>query len=86
MQDDQKTQKLLDRLFGAGAAQRLLLSPKETSVLIGRAEQTLANERFEGRGLPYVKWGRSIKYRLSDILAEIEARIVNPGTRQEGSE
>ncbi len=80
MQDDQKTQKLLD-LFGAGASRRLLLSPKETSVLIGRAEQSLANDRCTRRGMRYVRWGRSIKYRISDILAEIEARTIDPEGR-----
>ncbi|MBM4289453.1 MAG: hypothetical protein FJ135_15140 [Deltaproteobacteria bacterium] len=78
MRDDDKTQKLLDCLFGEGATRRLLFSPKETAILIGRAEQSLANDRFEGRGLPYVKLGRSVKYKISDILAEIEARTVDP--------
>ena len=75
MKENQKIQ------LGSDVSRRLLLSPRETSVMIGRAEQTLANERFEGRGLPYVKWGRAVKYRLSDILAEIEARTINPDRR-----
>jgi hypothetical protein len=70
--------------LGSGAPRRLLFSPRETSVMIDRAEQTLANERFEGRGLPYVKWGRAVKYRLSDILAEIEARTIDPEAKQAG--
>jgi len=83
MREDQRDQKLIDNLFGADAPRRLLFSPRETAILIGRAEQTLANERFEGKGLRYVRWGRSIKYRLSDILAEIEARTIDPETRRE---
>jgi hypothetical protein len=70
--------------LGSDVPRRLLLSPRETSVMIGRAEQTLANERFEGRGLPYVKWGRAVKYRLSDILAEIEARTIDPEAQRAG--
>lgn len=81
MREDQG--KLLDSLLGSGASRRLLFSPKETSILIGRAEQTLANDRFTGRGLPYIKWGRSIKYNLADILAHIEARRVDPEARRE---
>ena len=77
MKEDQEIQ------LGSGMPRRLLFSPRETSVMIGRAEQTLANERFEGRGLPYVKWGRAVKYRLSDILAEIEARTIDPEGRRE---
>jgi hypothetical protein len=78
VKEDQKIQ------IGSGATHRLLFSPRETSVMIGRAEQTLANERFEGSGLPYVKWGRAVKYRLSDILAEIEARTIDPEARRAG--
>ena len=72
------------KLVSGVVPRRLLFSPRETSVMIGRAEQTLANERFEGRGLPYVKWGRAVKYRFSDILAEIEARTINPEARRAG--
>ena len=70
--------------LGSGAPHRLLFSPRETSVMIDRAEQTLANERFEGRGLPYVKWGRAVKCRLSDILAEIANRTIDPQARRAG--
>jgi predicted DNA-binding transcriptional regulator AlpA len=55
-----------------------LLNDQETSQLIGRARQTLANDRSARRGLPYIKIGRSIRYRLSDVLAFIEARRINP--------
>jgi len=82
MHDEQKNQILLDSLLGSGASRRLLFSPRETSILIGRAEQTLANDRFAGRGLPYVRWGRSIKYKLADILAHIEARRIDPEAHQ----
>ncbi len=78
MKENQEIQLVSD------VPRRLLLSPRETSVMIGRAEQTLANERFEGRGLPYVKWGRAVKYRLSDILVEIEARTIDPEARRAG--
>ena len=78
MKENQKIQ------LGSGAPHRLLFSPRETSVMIDRAEQTLANERFEGRGLPYVKWGRAVKYRLSDILAEIANRTIDPQARRAG--
>jgi 3-deoxy-D-manno-octulosonate 8-phosphate phosphatase KdsC-like HAD superfamily phosphatase len=78
MRDDQELQVLLDKLFGSAASRRLLLSGKEVSVLTGRAEQTLANDRTARRGLPYVKLGRSVKYLFSDVLAHIKARRIDP--------
>jgi len=84
MPDDQKTQELLNIIFGPGTSRRLLFSPKETSELIGRAEQSLANDRFEGRGLPYVKWNRSVKYHLVDILTHIKAHRIDPSRRESG--
>jgi hypothetical protein len=64
-----------------GVPRRLFLSPKETSLLIGRAEQSLANDRCAGRGLPYVKLGRSVRYKISDVLAYTEARRIDPEAR-----
>lgn len=78
MADEHEIQVLLAKLLGSGATRRFLLSPKEVSKLIGRAEQTLANERSTRRGLAYVKIGRSVRYRLADVLAYIEARRIDP--------
>lgn len=84
MSDDRELQLLLDKLLGSGVPRRFLLSPKEVAKLIGRAEQTLANERSTRRGLPYVKIGRSIRYKLADVLSYAEARRVDPEARREG--
>jgi hypothetical protein len=54
------------------------LPPGEVSKLIDRAPQTLANDRFLGRGIPYVKIGRLVRYRLSDVLAYCEAHKITP--------
>ena len=50
----------------------------EVSRLIGRAVQTLRNDRFLGKGLPYVKFGRSVRYALSDVASFMESRKITP--------
>ena len=37
---------------------------------------TLRNDRHLGRGIPYVKIGRSVRYRLDDVIAYMEAHKV----------
>jgi excisionase family DNA binding protein len=57
-----------------------LLSRKEAAKFLGVAEDTLAiwacNKRY---ALPYVKIGRLVKYKLSDLNAFIESRTQNGG-------
>jgi len=78
MAGEQEVQVMLDKLLGSGATHRFLLTPREVSKLIGRAEQTLANERSTRRGLPYVKIGRSVRYKLADVVSYAEARRIDP--------
>jgi predicted DNA-binding transcriptional regulator AlpA len=42
---------------------------------------TLRNDRHKGRGIPYVKIGRSVRYRLDDVIAYMEAHKVNTDPR-----
>jgi len=53
------------------------LSPKEVKELTGRGIQTLANERSRGEGIPFYRVGRSIKYRMPDVLNYMENCRVN---------
>lgn len=78
MKENQEIQLLLDKLLGSDVQRRLLLTPREVSKLLKRAEQTLANDRFARRGLPYVKIGRSVRYKLMDVLALVESRYIDP--------
>ena len=58
-----------------------LLTRKEAAELLGTTEGTLAvwpyNKRYD---LPMGKIGRLVKYRLSDLMAFIDARTV-PGNK-----
>ena len=40
--------------------------------------QTLRNWRFQGKGIPYVKAGRSVRYQYQDVITYMEERIVTP--------
>lgn len=55
-----------------------LLSRQEAAAFLGVSVSTLAvwacNKRY---GLPVVKMGRLVKYRLSDLIAFIERRTLN---------
>ncbi len=44
------------------------LTEKEVSKMTGRAEQTLRNDRTKRKGIPYCKAGRSVRYRLDDVM------------------
>ena len=41
---------------------------REVSAITGLAEQTLANQRFNGKGIPYHKVGRAVRYYLPEVF------------------
>lgn len=45
----------------------LFLTPEQTSEAIGRAVITLSKDRLDGKGIPYIKNGRSIRYSVTKI-------------------
>lgn len=49
------------------------LTDKEVSGITGRAVQTLRNDRNLGKGIPYSKTGRMVRYNLDDVRAFMEA-------------
>jgi Helix-turn-helix domain len=52
----------------------------EASRLLGQAVQTLRNHRHLGKGCPYIRHGRSIRYLVSDIRQyNLGHRIVPKG-------
>lgn len=57
-----------------------LLTPQEASTILAIEPATLEVWRCTRRVvLPYVKVGRSVRYRASDLAAFIESRTVNQG-------
>jgi len=52
-----------------------LLTEKEVAQLRHQSIRTLQAERLKGGGCPYVKLGRSVRYRRSDVLKFIESNL-----------
>ena len=52
-----------------------LLDEHEVARMLKRSVKTLRNDRSLGRGPRYVRVGRSVRYRLEDVLAYISSRI-----------
>ena len=47
----------------------VVLDERETSVITGQSQKTLEGWRNRGQDLPFLKLGRRVRYRLSDVLA-----------------
>lgn len=54
------------------------IDEKEVSKIIKRALPTLRNDRHYGRGIPYSKIGRSVRYETRDVIAFMRARRIEP--------
>jgi len=52
------------------------LNEQEVSQLIGRALSSLRNDRYLRRNLPFVKFGKSVRYRYDDVISFMEARKI----------
>lgn len=50
----------------------------EVAELTGIAVQSLRNHRSIGRGFPYRKYGKSVRYFLPEILAIMESHRIDP--------
>ena len=56
------------------------LTEKQVSESTGLSQKTLSQHRWKSTGLPYSKFGRSIRYKLDDVLAFLEAGRIEPET------
>lgn len=52
-----------------------LLTERQAAAFRGQSVKTLQNERVRGDGCPYVKLGRSVRYRRRDLVAFVEAHL-----------
>lgn len=53
-----------------------LLWPEEVAEMLGVPIGTLANWRYQGRGSAFVKVGRHIRCRRTDVAGWIDAHVV----------
>jgi Helix-turn-helix domain len=58
-----------------------LLTESEAARLRRQSIRTLQAERLRGDGCPFVKLGRSVRYRRSDLLRFIEANVKTSTTK-----
>lgn len=56
---------------------RFWMNEQQVAELTGRALSTLRNERHLGRGIPYCKIGRSIRYASDDVDSFMDGRRVS---------
>jgi predicted DNA-binding transcriptional regulator AlpA len=50
-----------------------LLSDRDVQEITGRARSTLQKDRVTGSGIPFIRMGRLVRYRQSDVRAYIES-------------
>jgi len=50
-----------------------LLNQKQYCELTGKADSTAEQDRLYGRGAPFIRMGRSIRYRLDDVVDWLES-------------
>lgn len=48
------------------------VNEKKVAEITGFSLQTLRNDRHTGKGIPYTKRGRSVRYRLDEVLGYME--------------
>ena len=58
--------------------EKKFINENEVSRITGLSVQTLRNWRFQGKGIPYVKAGRSVRYLYQDVIAYMEDRKILP--------
>lgn len=52
---------------------------KQVCALLGIGESSLAQDRYLSQGLPYIKIGKRVRYRRTDVVAFLEANRVEVG-------
>jgi predicted DNA-binding transcriptional regulator AlpA len=61
------------RGFHEGPVLDQLLSDRDVEKITGRARSTLQKDRLAGTGIPFVRIGRLVRYRQSDVAAFLDA-------------
>lgn len=52
------------------------LKEQEVARITRRALSTLRNERSKGKGIPYFKIGRAVRYSLEDVVQWMESKRI----------
>ena len=54
------------------------LTEAQLSEILGRSVYTIQKDRCYKRGVPYIKVGHNVRYRLGDVLNYIKACRIDP--------
>ena len=57
----------------------VFITEQEAAAILSKAVQSMRNERHQGRGLPYYKVGRSVRYFKPEVYQQIRANRIEPG-------
>lgn len=60
------------------AEENRALTSVEAAAFLGSTKATLENWRHKGCGPAYIRQGRSIRYRLADLIAFQESHKITP--------
>jgi excisionase family DNA binding protein len=52
----------------------ILLTDHQVAEITGRSRKTLQKDRVYGGGLPFIRFGRAVRYRLSDVQAWVASQ------------
>lgn len=53
----------------------VLWTPRQAADYLGKSESFLENDRWKGPTIPYIKVGRAVRYRASDVMAYLERNV-----------
>jgi hypothetical protein len=79
----QKTRIELAAEFVALALESLATTA-QTAAYLNCSEALLERRRWDGTGIPYLKIGRAVRYRKSDVLAYLEGKSRTSTTKAAG--
>ncbi len=69
-------QKIANSPSPSGQIEEVFLTERQLAARHQRSAKTLRNARVYGRYIKFVRIGRSIRYRLSDVLAYEQANLL----------
>lgn len=52
------------------------LTEAEVSEITGRAVSTLRNDRHFRQGIPFIKWGRMVRYDFEEVVTFLEGKKI----------
>ena len=67
---------MYSKKFGFRPDDYQLIDEKQVSEIIGRGLQSLRNDRCKNIGIPFYKIGKSVRYRLDEVIQYAESRRV----------